>query len=615
MRGLKSVLLLISLYLFALKTFSQESDTSHLKTLYDRALDFNSSLADSVLYYAQYIEKEAQRLNFDKGAVLSLRLKGLYQELKEEYGAAIDYYYQALDQSRKLNTLEYQSSALSDLATVYAKINQPERARDFFKEAFKVSLERKEVFSIFTNSSNLGSIYTRLGYPDSALYFLEQAEQIGKEHHLNDDLHSVYNNIGNAWFYKKNWDKALHYFRLNYNDNLVSEKKELLWYDCLNIADVYVEEKRFDSARKYLDLSDDLARALGSKHKEADVYILYSKYYAASGNYESAYKYFKSWRRLDTAIVNQRTIETIARLQEKYNVKQKEQQNEMLGLVIARQKLEKRNIFLLALVIAGLGLTALIILLLIRRKNGLLKKQNELIQRQNNKLAQFNAEKNALIGIVSHDLNAPFTSIKMWSQILLADTSNFNDNQKKALYRIQSSADNGELLIRDMLYIEKEEIKHHTLNLEEVDLNAFIEDIVFTYQPQAQQKEIKLNYTPIVHPVLSISDRYIISRICENLLSNAIKFTPRGRNIWVSLSETTDHINIVVRDEGVGIAKEDIPYLFSKYRKISSMPTEGEYSTGLGLSIVKRLVEELNGKISVESEPDKGSVFTVILQK
>ena len=146
------------------------------------------------------------------------------------------------------------------------------------------------------------------------------------------------------------------------------------------------------------------------------------------------------------------------RLQEKYNLKQKEQQNTLLELEIARQKLEKRNIFLLALGIAALAVSAFVSLLLIRRKNGLLRKQNELIQKQNSKLAQFNAEKNSLISVVSHDLNGPFTSIKMWSQILLADVSNFTADQKKALYRIQSSADNGELLIRDMLYIEKEEI-------------------------------------------------------------------------------------------------------------------------------------------------------------
>ena len=287
----------------------------------------------------------------------------------------------------------------------------------------------------------------------------------------------------------------------------------------------------------------------------------------------------------------------------------------MLGLEIVRQKLEKRNILFMALGIAALAVSAFISLLLIRRKNNLLKKQNELIQKQNGKLARLNAEKNSLISVVSHDLNGPFTSIKMWSQILLSDVSNFTADQKKALYRIQSSADNGELLIRDILYIEKEEIKHHTLNLEQLDVNAFLDDIVNMYQPQAQQKEISILYAAGNEPVILISDRHLISRICENLLSNAIKFTPRGKKVLVSLLDTTDEIHIKVEDEGVGIAKEDIPYLFSKYRKISSMPTEGEYSTGLGLSIVKRLVEELNGKILCESEPGKGSLFTVILQK
>ncbi|HRP58200.1 tetratricopeptide repeat-containing sensor histidine kinase [Agriterribacter sp.] len=609
----------IALYILFLCFFyhaaSAQDDTSRLKKLYDRVLDFNSVKADSVLYYANYIDREAKRLDFNKGAVLSLRLKGIYQEFREEYDSAINYYYQALEQARMLKRNEYESAALSDLAMAYNNIDQPQKARDFFKEAFRVSMQRKEVSSIFTNSSNLGSIYNRLGYPDSALLYLEQAEGVARKYNLHLDLHSVYNNIGNAWFHKKQWDKALHFFKLNYSANIAGNDMEMLWYDCLNIGDVYIEKKKFDSARKYIDLSFNMAKSQGSKKKEADVHLLYSKYYSVRGDYKSAYKHFKNWHALDTALVNRRTLHTVAELQEKYNLKQKEQQNKMLGLEIERQKLEKRNILFMALGIAALAISAFISLLLIRRKNNLLKKQNELIQKQNSKLARLNAEKNSLISVVSHDLNGPFTSIKMWSQILLSDVSNFTADQKKALYRIQSSADNGELLIRDILYIEKEEIKHHTLNLEQLDVNAFLDDIVHMYRPQAQQKEIDMTYAAGRDPIMLISDRYIISRICENLLSNAIKFTPRGKKVLVSLLDTKEEIHIKVEDEGVGIAKEDIPYLFSKYRKISSMPTEGEYSTGLGLSIVKRLVEELNGKIVCESEPGKGSLFTVILQK
>lgn len=614
MRRFTTALSLIFLSLFSREIFAQD-DTNHLKALYDRALDFKGSKADSVLYYANFIEREAANLNFDKGAVLSLRLKGIYQELREEYDSAIAYYYQALEQARVLKKNEYESAALSDLAMAYASINQPLRAKDFFREAFRVSTDRKEPVSVFINGSNLGAIYNRLGYPDSALFFLEQAEDVAKANNLGMDIHSLYNNIGNAWFHKREWAKALHFFKINYNTNTANHDKDLLWYDCLNIGDVYVETQKFDSAQKYIALSLNLATTQGSRRKEADSYSLYAKYYAAKGNYKDAYLAFQRWHNLDTALVSQRTLQTVARLQEKYNLKQKIHQNMMLGVEIERRKLENRNMILLIVAIGALAISALVSLLLIRRKNNLLKKQNELIQKQNNKLAQFNADKNSLISVVSHDLNGPFTSIKMWSQILLADVSNFSADQKKALYRIQSSADNGELLIRNILYIEKEEINRHALNLEELDANAFLEDVVSMHQPQALQKEIVLQYDGLGQPMILLSDRYMLSRICENLLSNAIKFTPRGKNVWVRLAGGADGMEIKVEDEGVGIAADDIPYLFSRYRKISSMPTEGEYSTGLGLSIVKRLVDELNGKIMCKSEPGKGSTFIVFLKK
>jgi signal transduction histidine kinase len=81
------------------------------------------------------------------------------------------------------------------------------------------------------------------------------------------------------------------------------------------------------------------------------------------------------------------------------------------------------------------------------------------------------------------------------------------------------------------------------------------------------------------------------------------------------IDEEHDTISIKVRDEGVGIDKEELPYLFSKYSKLSSRPTDGETSNGLGLSIVKRIVEEINGRITCESEVGKGSLFTVLLKK
>ncbi len=326
-------------------------------------------------------------------------------------------------------------------------------------------------------------------------------------------------------------------------------------------------------------------------------------------------RYFERWRDLDTARVNKETQDLITELQVRFNVKQKIQENKLLALELDRQRLRSRNITLFAF---GLGMVALavaVFFFLIRRSNKKLKEQNDLIQKQNDKLAELNAEKNSLISIVSHDLHGPITSIRMWNQILQTDASNFNEEQKKALARIDSSAEHGERLIRNILDVEKAETNRHKLSLEHFDLKIFMEDVINAHQPMAQSKSINLKYDAEEKSVYILSDRHLVNRICENLLSNAIKFTPSGKSVWIAVSDARDAVHIRVRDEGVGIPKSELPALFSRYSNISSRPTAGESSTGLGLSIVKRLVEELNGFIQCESEPGHGTLFTVVLKK
>lgn len=603
---------LIILFCLSFSSLFSQVDTASIKTLYDRILDFDESKSDSILYYASYIQTSSTSLHFNKGEVLSLRLRGIYNEYKNEYDSAISYYYKSLEEAKKLDMLEYVSAALGDLALAYYKINQPQKAKDFFKMALDISVQRQEPFSIFTNSTNLGSIYNKLGQPDSALVYLMNAQGIAEQFKPMFDVGSLYNNIGNAWFYKKQWDKALQYFYLNYNRDLKNNDKNMQWYDCLNIADAYIEKKKFDSALKYLGHTDRLAIELNSKRKIADVYSLYAKYYSHKGEYKPAYESFVKWHALDTALVSQKKLDAVAELQERFNMKQKNQENQLLILELDKQRFQKKNMLVIAIALTALFILATTTLILIKRKNEKLQENNVVIQKQNEKLSQFNTEKNSLISVVSHDLSGPFTSIKMWTQILQSNISNFTESQRKALYRIQSSADNGELLIHNILHIEKNEI-NRPLNLEFLNISAFLEDVINAHEPQALQKEIAIFYENEIGSMQFMCDRYMLRRIFENLLSNAIKFSPRGKKVYVTLKEKGNNIIVSVKDEGVGIAAEDIPYLFSKYGKISSMPTEGEYSTGLGLSIVKRLVDELNGKIYCESTPDQGSTFTVSL--
>jgi signal transduction histidine kinase len=264
---------------------------------------------------------------------------------------------------------------------------------------------------------------------------------------------------------------------------------------------------------------------------------------------------------------------------------------------------------------AIIGVLIAIAFVIKRNANRRLKLTNELVVQQNEKLAELNYEKNSLISIVSHDLSTPFATIQVWGYVLQADAGRLTDDQQKALNKILQASNHGDEMIRRILDVEKQHIGDHRMQLENFDLTIFAEEVVDSFRPVAARKEIHIHAEMPDKEVYLLSDKQLVARICENLLSNAIKYTPKGRNVWISISEEQDAISIKVRDEGVGIEKEELPFLFSKYSKISSQPTDGESSNGLGLSIVKRIVQELNGKIFCESEVGKGSLFTVVIRK
>ena len=608
-------LLAILPFFFCLALRAQQVDTNYLKALYDRCLDFDESRADSLTIYANIILKEAGRLHYDRGEVLASRLKGIAEDLKGDYEKAIVYYLQSLDAARKLEAPNYELAALTDLAYVYVNTKQPARAKEMYLQCTTLAESQKDLASVITAYSNLGAIYNQLKQADSALFFLNKGLDFAKSHSSKIDLSSFYSNMGNVYYEKKEYTKSLTFFQRIFQQHTRDSNFSGLWMDNLNMADVFIEMKNYDSGYAYAAQSLLLAQKLHARSKEADSYSMLAKLYSRKGDFKTAYDFQQKWYSIDTSLVNTGTNENIAALLEKFHAKQREQENKLLQASVEKAGIRNRAITLLAL--AAFVIAAIVALLFLqkRRANSKLAYKNEFINRQNEKLAELNYEKNSLISIVSHDLNTPFAAIKMWLNILEDDTSNLTEDQKKAVVRIRQSSGKGEMLIRSILDVEKAETNQHKLQLENFDLKVFVENIIDDFAAAAAGKNIRLHFeTPGKH-VFLVSDKQLVSRICENLLSNAVKYSLPGKNVWISLAASNDAVNIQVKDEGPGISKEELPNLFSKYSKISSMPTAGELSTGLGLSIVKRITQELNGTVFCESEPGKGSLFTVVLKK
>ena len=607
---MRNILLISVLFCFFNRAFPQIADTNTIKRLYDKSLGISEDRVDSILANAAFIEEQSEKLQYSKGRILAKRLRGLASEYSGNYQEAINHYLVTLDLARVEKSREYEIAALSDIAIVYSEIKQPQKAREVYLQCLKIALEQGEINTTISSYTNIGAIYNQLDQPDSALFFLNNALELSNRYNLNQTLPVIYNNTGNVYFRKKNFTRAIEYFRLNKQIHDSTGNKSDLWYDNLNIADCHLEAGIYDSATHYLDIALDISRQLKSRQKEADSYSLYTKLYEKLGRYKQAYTFQKKWYSLDTALVNETSGKTIAEMQERFNARDREKQNKLLVSEVDREKLKNKNLSLLVLAAFIIALLVGISLLIYRKANLRLQEVNFQIQKQKEKMAILNKEKNTLIGIVSHDLGAPLASIGMWSN-LLAKEDNLTTDQQKALERIRASAQDGEKLIRNILEVEREGSKRERIELEETDIASYLNWIVGEFQGMADAKGIKLEFPDTVSGVFLLTDQAIFRRIIENLVSNAIKYTEPGKSVYVKLVNTDGHVEIIVEDEGLGIPESKQNLLFTPYANIGNRTTDGEASSGLGLSIVKRLVNELNGTIQYQLANQGGSVFKV----
>lgn len=251
----------------------------------------------------------------------------------------------------------------------------------------------------------------------------------------------------------------------------------------------------------------------------------------------------------------------------------------------------------------------------IEAQNTLLQTQKEEIERKNVRLEDLDREKNSLMNIVAHDLKAPLNKVAGAAQ-LLPNLGDLNEDQEEFVNMIKKVAVEGKKFIEDLLDINAiEQQKPEAITWEKIKLEQLISTSIIGYKQQAENKKIVLHLDSQLNGTDIEADRSYLNRILDNLVSNAIKFSPQEKNIYITATENGKHVHISIKDEGPGISEADQKKMFKKFQKLSARPTSGESSTGLGLSIIKTLVERLHGEINVNSELGKGTEFVVTLPK
>ncbi|MBN8571302.1 MAG: tetratricopeptide repeat-containing sensor histidine kinase, partial [Ignavibacteria bacterium] len=462
-----------------------------------------------------------------------------------------------------------------------------------------------------------------------------------------------YNNLGNIFLYKKNYEEALNYFQkaaaILGNKNLNRLKSSVLQ----NISVINLHLKNYSEAIENLKQSVELKKFFDDLHGIAFCTYLTGKIYFESGNYDEAVKSLH------------KAIKILTHIDDKMGLAAG---NVLLARIFINDdsnksfKEAKRCLRNAESLLEGDGTDDSLLLFIYKiflelyekkknfekiykylRKRAKLEKKiqdenysyavseyledgERLTNKINTQAEQLYSaelaevekiikanEKNQkdVIGSIIHDLKNPIGNIKQLVEYLISGDE-LNDEEKNDFkLLILDSAETSLGFITKLLDNTAMQQNEVTPKSEEVDINAEIIKLIKFYKVQAGNKSIDVIFENKYPEKFIFTDKDAFLNVLDNLFSNAIKFSPKNKSIYITLTKDNGSLKTEIKDEGPGFSAEDKEKLFKEFTKLSARPTGGEHSSGLGLSIVKKLVDSLKGTIECESEKGKGANMIV----
>jgi signal transduction histidine kinase len=578
---------------------SASNDTTRLQALLEYSVELRRINPDSCIVIAYKGIEECEELNFSNLA------------LSFEYMVAISYIRKASG-----------NKAVSVFKTILSKLENESLDKD------------NELKAAIYNT--LGSIYRTSEKLDSAVYFLEKAKEIldsTKYLHnritnmndlamLNIDLGRIKSGIGllqnsfdlaiqNEMFYLAFFTKSLYLRNTYYSNSLYTNRNihdtlELILSRIENESEkgssliqlgiTYWELNNYLLAEKFLKQS--LEYSLANKNSDVAIksYWYLDSLYLRLNDSKAAYENLGNFFSFKDSINNIKLEQKIEYL----NAKHENKLNLNKITHLERINVINYRLTITFAIIGAILLTLLLLIYYIYRQN----------KNKSHELEILNNTKDRFFSIISHDLKGPANSTMTLAKMLNKEYDAFDENDiKESIELLDESSTNLSKLLENLLTWSRAQMGEVKFNLTLSKILPVINDSIEPLLPIAKQKDININVDILNDDLVCYFDNESITFVIRNLVSNSIKFTPVDGKIDIKIIEQYNEISISVIDNGVGMSEQVIERLFKVDHKITSIGTKGEKGTGLGLILCKEFVEKNNGKMSVESEINKGSIF------
>lgn len=535
-----------------------------------------SNYAKAVDYVTQSL-KLAEQNGDSLNLALAYRILGMiYTFGLKQNDLALEYLLYAYQIFAKLEDKQKLASIYGNITWVYASMNKNLVVADSMARLgikLAISLGDKQLLSY--NYNSLALILLQQRKLDSAIWYIDTSDKNAML--MNDQAVMSYNSTikGNAFFYKKQYQKAIEIF-----ENAKKTSKEL---------------------------------NLGEVLKDATAGLV--KCYEALGKYELAYQNYKLNTQLNDSTLNWATTQKI--LLTKLTFEEEKQKAKIAELENENSRSKKEiNIFLLFFVTIFISLITVIILIARNNRNRehtnlVLQKKNDEIAVQNIKLEEANSIKDKFLSIIGHDLRSPLNSLNGLLGMVTKGEVTEKEFQRFAPQLQQHVIGVSETL-ENLLQWSRSQMEGWNYNETTFNIFSSIRKTIQLFDEPTKQKKITIANEIPENEMIS-GDQNQIELIFRNLIHNSVKFTPEGGVISIASKHSGEFLDLIIKDTGIGMSPTQVARLFQKKTEVT-YGTKGERGTGLGLILVKEMIENHNGKIVVNSNSGKGTTFIVSLK-
>lgn len=575
---------------------------------------------DSALHYLRLSLKAFSALG-QEGLVANVVMDiGVLHGMHNKIAASAKYFYDALQRFEKQKDTAKISGCYMNLSNLYRQAGDHRKSLVY---ALKCIAIREKIHVLDANTSgaynNAGIAYAGLNIHDSAIYFYEKGIRIAMQIGNLMMLAKLYNNIADPLNFSGKPDSALKYLSLSVQYSKQFNNQEGVMYGYHSMSNIFLETRRYAKAIAAAKASDTIARQIGALQVLTTNANFIYRAHKALGNYKEALNTLEDFKNYDDSLARFENLQKMEALKYEHQINKQQQAIKDLS---THKELQERRIIsqqILILVTAAFALVVLLFSIIYRREAlakrkllAALELKNQEIATQSESLEKMNQLKNKVISVISHDVRSPISSLT--AVIDLANNQYLSPNEQKAMLdELSKSVSQVSTLLENILgWVNTQLAMQDELVLRPVAVHAVVEDVKQLYSRQADLKGIKLvNLVPPGIQVLALPENLAV--ILRNLINNAIKYSFPSQKVTISCEQRSPQIAISVSDTGIGMDKDEQKRLFNIQNLHSSIGTNQEKGTGLGLILVKESVERLNGSLIVQSEKAVGTTFTMLL--